>query len=96
MAPRPRLGFVPLADQTALTLCHGRCPSAAVLHCVARRSDVAVEVAQTMTDAKSSSNRSRRIRFPRIDFVTVMVVVVILIILVFITSEMWMPHLFNQ
>lgn len=49
-----------------------------------------------MTDAKSSPNRPRRIRFPGIDFVTVMVVVVILIILVFITSELWMPHLFNQ
>ena len=49
-----------------------------------------------MTDAKSGSNPPKRIRFPQIDFVTVMVVVVILIVLVFITSEMWLPHLFNQ
>ena len=49
-----------------------------------------------MTDAKSGSNRPRRIRFPRIDFVTLMVIVIILVIVLYLTSELWLTHSFNE
>ena len=37
--------------------------------------------------------KSRRFRFPRIDFVTLMLALLAAIILLFITAEMWLPHM---
>lgn len=45
---------------------------------------------------KSESNGPKRMHFPRIDFVTVMVIVVILVFVLFVTSELWLPHWFNE
>ena len=38
------------------------------------------------------AKKPRRIRFPRIDFVTLMLAVLAAIILLFLTSELWMSH----
>ena len=39
--------------------------------------------------------KSRRLRIPRIDFVTLMLVLLAAIILVFVTAELWLPHMGN-
>ena len=37
-------------------------------------------------------NKSRRLRFPRIDFVTLMLALLAAVILLFLTAELWLPH----
>ena len=49
-----------------------------------------------VTDAESGSNRPRRRRLPRIDFVTLMFIVVVLAIVLFLTSELWLTHFYNE
>lgn len=39
------------------------------------------------------AGKSRRPRFPRIDFVTLMLALLAAIILLFVTAEMWLPHM---
>ena len=44
-------------------------------------------------DRLDPAGKSRRFRFPRIDFVTLMLALLAAVILLFITAEMWMPHM---
>ena len=37
--------------------------------------------------------KPRRIRFPKIDFVTLIVAILAAVILLFLTAEMWLPHM---
>lgn len=37
--------------------------------------------------------KSRRFRFPRIDFVTLMLALLLAVILLFLTAELWLPHM---
>ena len=40
--------------------------------------------------------KSRRIRLPHVDFVTVLFVILIVFLLLFLTAEVWLPHLGAQ
>ena len=50
----------------------------------------------TLDDTSSQpfhhANTSRRLRFPRIDFVTVLLALLAAIILLSLTAELWLPH----
>lgn len=44
-------------------------------------------------DRADQAVKSRRFRFPRIDFVTLMLALLAVIILLFVTAELWLPHM---
>ena len=48
--------------------------------------------AERPAERPDHADKSRRLRFPRIDLVTLMLALLAAVILLFVTAELWMPH----